>query len=230
MPAVCNDLFVMDDQFFDPAWDHDFTNIHDTTTLMRGTEVYKRPCGWMRFALKVLEKYPDGNAWLGNAGYRTYSDPNEWPVTYHGTSLPGAQGIISTYYLTGSGQAYGRGIYSTPDVKVAETHGYVKTFVSQKNGKTYKVCLQNRINQRVRQVCARPEYWLVPIPAGTPAESEKNIVLGAIRPYSLLLKKAKKLPDQSSHLQLHKIIPKMLSQSTHSVQSFISCVNVRALC
>ena len=182
----------------------------------------------MRFALKVLGKYPDGNAWLGNAGYRTYSDLNEWPVSYHGTSLPGAQGIISTHYLPGSGQTYGRGVYSMPEV--AESDGYVKTFVSQKNGKTYKVCLQNRINPKVRQVCSYPEYWLVPVPAGTPAELEKNIVLGAIRPYSLLLKKAKKLPDQSSDSQLHKILPKMLSQSTHSVQSFISCVNVRDLC
>ncbi|KAL2086900.1 hypothetical protein ACEWY4_017959 [Coilia grayii] len=189
-PPFRNDLFVMDEEFFDPRFDCDFTNTKDTATYTRGNEVYKRPYGWRRFALKVLDKYADGNAWLGSAGYRKGSDPNEWPVSYHGTNRPGAQGIIDDHYIPGSGQAYGRGVYSTPDVKIAETHGYTKTFVSATNGKTYKVCLQNRINPCVRKICAYPDYWLVPVPVGTPPDQERKIVMAAIRPYNLLLKEA----------------------------------------
>lgn len=189
-PASHNDLFVMDDEFFEPRFDYDYTNMvrDPNTTYMRGNEIYKRPYGWKRFALKVLDKYDDGNAWLGSPGYRTESDPREWPVSYHGTSLGGAKGIISTHYIPGSGQVYGRGVYSTPDVDVAESHGYAKEFVSKKNGKTYKVCLQNRINPQVRKITDRREYWLVPVPHGTPPSQERDIVMGAIRPYNLLLK------------------------------------------
>ncbi|XP_063067960.1 uncharacterized protein LOC134459527, partial [Engraulis encrasicolus] len=188
-PGARNDLFVMDDDFFEPRFDCDFTHMTDTATYTRGGEVYKRPYGWRRFALKILNKYPDGNAWLGPAGHRTTSDPNEWPVSYHGTSKPGAEGIIGGNYMAGSGAAYGRGIYSTPDIVIAETHGYAKTFTAS-NGKKYKVCLQNRINPSVRKITAYPDYWLVPVPAGTPPDQERKIVMGAIRPYSLLLKEA----------------------------------------
>ena len=34
-----------------------------------------------RIAIKVLKKYPDGEAWLGKNG-----SPGEWAVTYHGTT------------------------------------------------------------------------------------------------------------------------------------------------
>ncbi|XP_076118704.1 uncharacterized protein LOC143099673 [Alosa pseudoharengus] len=190
-PVSRTDLFVMEDDFFDSRFDCDFTNVRDKCTrYMRGNEVYFRPYGWMRFALKVLDKYDDGNAWLGSPGHRTQSDRCEWPVSYHGTSLDGAKGIISTHYKPGSGQVYGRGVYSTPDVNVAESHGYTKTFVSKKNGKTYKVCMQNRINPKVREITANQEYWLVPVPACTSTSQERDIVMGAIRPYNLLLKEA----------------------------------------
>lgn len=67
-PSLRNDLFIMDDDFFDPRFDCDFTNVKDSGTYTRGGEIYKRPYGWKRFALKVLNKYPDGNAWLGSKG------------------------------------------------------------------------------------------------------------------------------------------------------------------
>lgn len=49
---------------------------------------------------QVLDEYPDGNAWLGERGYRsgTSSKSGEWPVSYHGTSKPGANGIIVSKY------------------------------------------------------------------------------------------------------------------------------------
>jgi hypothetical protein len=50
---------------------------------MRGNHEYKRPCGWNRIALNVLDKY-ENNIWLG-VGERksaTSSVENEWPGIY----------------------------------------------------------------------------------------------------------------------------------------------------
>lgn len=189
--SLRKELFVISDDFFDPKFDFDFTNMSElkSDACMRGDEPYKRPYGWMRFALKVWDKYPDGNAWLGTNGWRSRSAPGEWPVSYHGTDLQGAAGIIQSQYTAGDGvQAYGRGIYSSPDINVADVFAKTKTFISQKNGKTYKVIMQNRINPQKREI-KNKDIWLVPIREGTSAEKEKEIVESSIRPYGILLKK-----------------------------------------
>lgn len=46
---------------------------------------------------QVLDNY-DGNAWLGTRYRSTQSVPGEWPVSYHGTSKKGADGIIAGHY------------------------------------------------------------------------------------------------------------------------------------
>ncbi|KAI2652763.1 Neuralized-like protein 4 [Labeo rohita] len=86
-------IFAIPDDFFDRTFDFDFTNMSESKSdkCMRGGEPYKRPYGWMRFALKVRNKYPYGNAWLGTDGWRNHSVPGEWPVSYHGTGLQGAE-------------------------------------------------------------------------------------------------------------------------------------------
>ncbi|ROK35809.1 hypothetical protein DPX16_17552 [Anabarilius grahami] len=180
-------LFVIPDDFFDPKFDFDFTNMSESDECTRGDEPYKRPYSWMRFALKVRDKYPDGNAWLGTDGWRSRSAPGEWPVSYHGTGLKEAEGIIQSHYKAGDRQAYGRGIYSSPDIKVSDVYAESKSFISQKNGKTYKVIMQNRINPKKREI-KNKDIWLVPIPEGTSAAKEKEIVESSIRPYGLLLK------------------------------------------
>ena len=189
--AVKDKNHIIDEnEFFDPRFDYDFTNLRDTETFRRGGEVYERPCGWQRFALRVnllltyltfclflplicytqlqvcwllcsiqnqkncwiiamffianiqfctytwsmthitlisisfhclifkmtkeqrptkpfqchvnilsqvLDDY-DGNAWLGTQYRSTQSVPGEWPVSYHGTSKKGADGIIEGHY------------------------------------------------------------------------------------------------------------------------------------
>lgn len=184
------EIFAIPDDFFDPKFDFDFTNMSESKSdeCKRGDEPYKRPYGWMRFALKVRDKYPDGNAWLGTDGWRSRSVPGEWPVSYHRTGLEGAQGIIQTHFKAGDRQAYGRGIYSSPDITVAEEYAKSKKFTSQKNGKTYKVIMQNRVNPKNRKIIEGKNFWLVPIPEGTSADKEKEIVESSIRPYGLLLK------------------------------------------
>lgn len=188
--SLRKEIFAIPDDFFDPKFDFDFTNMSESKSdeCKRGDEPYKRPYGWMRFALKVRDKYPDGNAWLGTDGWRSRSVPGEWPVSYHGTGLEGAQGIIQTHFKAGDSQAYGRGIYSSPDITVAEEYAKSKKFTSQKNGKTYKVIMQNRVNPKNRKIIEGKNFWLVPIPEGTSADKEKEIVESSIRPYGLLLK------------------------------------------
>ncbi|KAL0190464.1 hypothetical protein M9458_013162 [Cirrhinus mrigala] len=183
---VRHEMFVDMDEFFDPRFDFDFTNISDNSICMRGNEPYKRPCGWYRFALKVLDKYPDGNAWLGKDGWRSYSVAGEWPVSYHGTSIEGARGIIKSHYKAGPRELYGRGIYSTYDIEQAS--GYSREFTSKKNGKKYRVLMQNRINPVMRTVCDRKDYWLIEVPEGSSPTVEKEIVEKSIRPYGILLK------------------------------------------
>ncbi|XP_048090933.1 uncharacterized protein LOC125288529 isoform X1 [Alosa alosa] len=185
--ALRKELFINEKEFFDPKYDYDFTNTTDSSACKRGDEPYKRPCGWNRIALKVKGKYED-DVWLGPDGWRSSSAPGEWPVSFHGTTIDGAKGIIQSGYKTGPREAYGRGIYSTPDIDVAERDGYAKTFTSKNTGKTYKIVLQNRVNPEHRKICVKENYWLVPVPGGTSAEREREIVNSAIRPYGLLLK------------------------------------------
>ncbi|KAA0711888.1 hypothetical protein E1301_Tti013490 [Triplophysa tibetana] len=191
--------YVIPEEFFDPVYDLDFaqmcTNLSGNRSesdpaSKRGNETYVRPYGWKRYGLMIRDKYPDGNAWLGTHGLRNDSEPFEWPVSYHGTSLEAAKGIFGTHYKVGANNEHGRGIYSTPKIEVAED--YAKTverkFKSKTNGKIYSVAIQNRINPKKRVITTNEDYWLVPIPEGTSDEGEREIVESSIRPYGLLLK------------------------------------------
>ncbi|XP_017571245.1 uncharacterized protein LOC108438151 [Pygocentrus nattereri] len=181
------EYFVDMDEFFHPKFDCDFRSGASSSKCSRGKESYTRPWGWYRFALKVLDKYPDGNTWLGPDGWRSESAPGEWPVSFQGTSIEGAKAITETHYRAGPSEAYGRGIYSTPDISIAEDYAMSKKFTS-KNGKTYKVIMQNRINPMKRVITKKKDYWLIPLPEGTSPEKEKEIVERSIRPYGILIK------------------------------------------
>ena len=175
------------EKFFDPQFDYDFRRGSESSECSRGGKPYKRPWGWYRFALKVLDKYPDGNTWLGPNGWRSYSADGEWPVSFHGTSIEGAKGITEASYRAGHHQLYGRGIYSTPNIDTAEHYAMSKKFTS-KNGKTYKVIMQNRINPEKRVKTVKADYWLIPVRQGTSPAEEKKIVETSIRPYGILIK------------------------------------------
>ncbi|XP_071060842.1 uncharacterized protein [Pseudochaenichthys georgianus] len=185
------EFFIDEKEFFDPKYDYDFTDLSDTAECMRGDEPYERPKGWYRMALKVKGKYPDGDTWLGTKGWRSHSVAGEWPVSYHGTSLDGARGIIKSHYKAGAREKYGRGIYSTPDLRVAKKDGYAKIFTSSTTGKSYKVILQNRINPELRLICKEPRYWVIRFIEGLSASTEKQLVERAIRPYGILIREIK---------------------------------------
>ncbi|XP_023276512.1 uncharacterized protein LOC111665671 [Seriola lalandi dorsalis] len=181
--------------FFHPQYDYDFTNVQDgNKTFLRGNEAYVRPCGWNRAALRVVQKYDDGDSWLGTG-------KDAWPVSYHGQNMDGSHGIILTHggspndeprFLDAAAaslttrETKGRGVYSTPDVKMAEK--YCKRFKSKVDGKTYKVILQNRIKPEKRTKCQREDMWLVYVPEGRNDVQTRVIVQESIRPYGLLLK------------------------------------------
>ncbi|RIA86738.1 hypothetical protein C1645_318905 [Glomus cerebriforme] len=162
-----NALFIHPN-LLDPKYDYDFTNIDDKgLTFIRGNFEYKRPCGWKRIALNVLDKYDD-TTWLGVDGNRqslTDSVQNEWPVSYHGTALYKCKSIAQNGYLLCKGERFkfGHGIYSTPDIDVA--YLYATKFTYEEND--YKVVFQNRINPnnlvRVsKEETGVGEYWISP--------------------------------------------------------------------
>jgi hypothetical protein len=169
-----NDLLVMDDISWDQIYDYDFTNIDDEgKRFTRGGAEYRRPCGWKRHAIKVDDKYED-EVWLGSN-----NNPNEWPVSYHGTGQDAAKTIAQVGYdLTKHKRfVYGYGIYSTPDINVAK--GFAKSFTV--NDQEYLVILQNRVNpKRLTRVMynktRNDEYWISPDAAD-------------VRPYGVCIKK-----------------------------------------
>ncbi|CAG8819028.1 28535_t:CDS:1, partial [Racocetra persica] len=72
--------------------------------------------------------------WLG-------VDENAWPVSYHGTTKFNAKSISGDGYLLSKGKhfSFGHGIYSTPDIHVAER--FAQEFMVE--GEKYVIVFQN---------------------------------------------------------------------------------------
>ena len=168
-------IFTLDINVLDPQYNFDFTDLKDDGSVFeRGKREYIRPYGWNRIALNVREKY-ESTIWLGGSkgGVRTGGVQGEWPVSYHGTKRRFAQQIASTKYDLAKGERfkYGRGIYSTPDPKIAEL--YAQEF--KYRGKRFKVILQNRVNMEDTKHVKEEDYYVT--------KDENNI-----RPYGILFK------------------------------------------
>ncbi|XP_002158040.1 uncharacterized protein LOC100206592 [Hydra vulgaris] len=167
-------LQFLDPSSLDPRYNYDFTNVTDENKIFtRGGEKYVRPCGWKRFAIKVSDRY-ENLTWLGSTDV-----PGEWPVSYHGTGVNEAKSIAEDGYNLTKGKrfAFGRGVYSTPNIKVAEK--YALNFMHK--NKQYAVVLQNRVNPTTLLKISADhtkigEYWISP--------SDKDI-----RPYGVCIRK-----------------------------------------
>ncbi|CAG8709873.1 2895_t:CDS:2, partial [Racocetra fulgida] len=153
------DYFVLTNDYLDPRFDNDFTYQRDGPTLTRGNEPYKPPYGWKRIAISI-KKYGD-NTWIG-------TDKNSWPVSFHGTRKDAAENIAKDGFDLSKGKRfkYGKGIYSTPDVREAEC--YATSFSYQNCN--YKVIFQNRVNPNDLKKANNDTYWIT--------ANDKNI-----RPY-----------------------------------------------
>ncbi|EXX63926.1 ubiquitin-ribosomal 60S subunit protein L40B fusion protein [Rhizophagus irregularis DAOM 197198w] len=129
-----------------PKYDRDFTDVNDNgETFMRGDFRYKRPCGWKRFAINVLDKYED-NIWLGadkSRQFPTSSVQDEWPVSYHGTAEHNCNSIARDgNFSCKKPLPFGYRFYSTPDIDVASKYAIKFTY----EGDDYLVVFQNRVN------------------------------------------------------------------------------------
>ena len=113
----------IDPSLLDEKFDYDFTSVRDDRKkYYRGGNRYYPPYGWKRYGLNVLGKYDD-DAWLGEYRNCTESTPGEWPLAYHGLKDHSVWPSIARggYDLGRSKRAlFGKGIYSTPSIDVAE--------------------------------------------------------------------------------------------------------------
>ena len=121
---------------------------------------------------------------MGVHGKRKRSDEvEEWAVCYHGTRREFLRGIVNGYDVSkGKRFKYGVGIYSTPQVEIAED--YAQEFDWE--GDTYKIVVQNRVNmadtKKIELLTSKTRsnhcgtYYLT--------ENQENI-----RPYGILVKK-----------------------------------------
>jgi hypothetical protein len=70
---------------FEPRYNRAYP---DAREERRGDYSYYFPQGWYRHALKVVDKYPGNQVWLGMDNSR-----GEWAVAYHGTNSSAVRGI-----------------------------------------------------------------------------------------------------------------------------------------
>ena len=166
---------ILDPSSMDPVHDYDFRNIKDQNrNFIRGGIKYIRPCGWQRFAIKVSGRF-ENMTWL-----RCSNDPGEWPVSYHGTGQYDGKTIAmqGSELTNGKDFPFRYGVYTTPDIKVAEKYAIKFTY----NGSDYLVVLQNRVNPETLQRIPADEqtdigeYWINP--------SDKDV-----RPYGICIRK-----------------------------------------
>ena len=186
VPGAGGNWYQMDDALLDPPYHYDFTRLDDAgQKFMRGGYEYKRPCGWRRFAIKVLGlKYYKDDNWLVQRDARS----GEWPVSYHGTGINELQSVSQSGAAIGPGHPFAKGAYTSPSVEMVARY-YSKQF--NHNGRMYKVALQNRVNPDIQgghfQVISASntkvgaDYWVSPL------HNNQNGIYD-VRPYGILIR------------------------------------------
>ena len=152
-------LKIFEDDLLDPPFDYDFTNINDQGGhFVRGGEVYLRPCGWNRIALKVEGKY-ENDLWLGS-GSDDSNRENEWASAYHGTNLDGLKGIsLNGFNLDKLKRGlFGWGHYTTPFIEIAEEYATP----IEVNGVKIKYIIQSRVDPKKIIKRNDEKYWILP--------------------------------------------------------------------
>ncbi|KAM3139647.1 hypothetical protein pb186bvf_008292 [Paramecium bursaria] len=156
---------------------------------------YYFPQGWKGYALKVLNKYQDGNDWL-----QMDSNPNQWHIIFHGTDSSGCKGIIQNGFRAGQRQAYrncfdlrsksqqkiGKGIYLSNHVEVCQNYS-TETII---NNEKYQVVFMSRVRPQALRQAEKPSDISTKI--GQKGWDNDYFVVNKkedIRPYRVLLKK-----------------------------------------
>jgi len=152
---------------FDSVGDQDFS-LSPISPSMRGGQAYYPPNGWKRYGLKVRGLF-ENDIWLEKT-----NGPWEWPVSYHGTSIANAKGILARGYDMDK-KVRGYGIYSAQQITVALD--YCQIFNYQ--GQRWVAVLMNRVHyhpSKMNRSGVPGNYIYV-------ALSDKDI-----RPYGLLIR------------------------------------------
>ena len=140
---------------------------------LRGGEEYIPPVGWMRFGLRVFDKYDNGdNDWL------SYDNRDgEWCIAYSGLSgfTKGYEQIENYEDAKHMGKKIGNGVFVWNDPKEMKD----KIEVININGTNYKLGLMLRVKpDKIRVPKGVSNVWVV------------NGIADEIRPYGILLQKA----------------------------------------
>ena len=175
--------------FFENKYNR-LNNNWERNNLIRGGEKYNPPYLWKGYALRVLNKFDNGdNSWLGNEGKE-----NEWAIAYHGigkgNEFRKLLNIIKNNLKSGPGQLYknfpnirdknnnqiGIGVYLAPDLSEAENYSK-ETVVGSVKVKFIVMC---RVNpKKIREPGRYPVNWIV----------DDNY--DCLRPYRILVKECK---------------------------------------
>jgi hypothetical protein len=146
---------------FEPLYDRDYPVARKET---RGGHPYYFPEGWYRHALKVVDKYPGDQVWLGMNNSR-----DEWAVAYHGTKSDAVRGIKDKGLYVATHCERGASNYTIP-FTVKDSTGKIKN---------YRVVFQCRV---------QPGKFTVHKSLVTAGMAWRVYDEKAIRPYGLLLK------------------------------------------
>mmetsp|Transcript_40783 Transcript_40783/g.118156 ORF Transcript_40783/g.118156 Transcript_40783/m.118156 type:complete len:322 (+) Transcript_40783:57-1022(+) len=169
---------------FDFRWNQDFRGREEAEPTVRGGVMYTEPVGWKKFAIRVMNCFEGGNAWL-----RLDGSPGEWAVAYHGTNVQAMPSILTGGMRVGERQAYkdfrdsrtgeriGEGIYCTPSMKTAADFAPVWSIEGRKLQFVFQCRVRPEAIKRIHEEVGRESgaYWLINDPSD-------------IRPYGVLVR------------------------------------------
>ena len=176
--------------FFEYKYNREI-NDWEKKNFKRGGETYTPPYGWKGFALKVLNKFDNGdNSWLGNEGKE-----GEWAIAYHGIGKGNVFkkmiNIVLNNLRNGPGQLYeqlinvrdkdnkrplvGQGVYLAPDIIEAERYAQKVKLGNREND--FQIIIMCRVKpSEIREAGRYPFNWIL----------DDNY--DCIRPYRILIK------------------------------------------
>ncbi|ELP89044.1 hypothetical protein EIN_164640 [Entamoeba invadens IP1] len=159
---------AIDDAFLSSRFNYDFRGITDVGhSYIRGGLPYRRPVGYMRYAINVLGKFDNGNdTWLAQNG-----SAGEWAVSYHGSEVSKTQNNLMDDVLMwgkklGLSNNNANMTFCTPNVETAVKFSKQNT---DKNGCKSILVFQNRVKPssilKASSVGGPDDYWYVKDPA-----------------------------------------------------------------
>ena len=167
------EYIILSPNFFETKFNRNVDS-WEKKNFKRGGEKYTPPYGWKGFALRVLNKFDNGdNSWLGNKGKK-----REWAIAYHGigkgNEFKKLLNIVLNNLKNGPGQLYkdlpnirdnnnslvGEGVYLAPDIEEAERYAE-KIQLGERKCK-YQFVMMCRVKpDKIKEPGRYPFNWIV---------------------------------------------------------------------